>query len=158
MTPDDNTLPYLTTAVAWQRHSIGAVVCVGPAILLVSCLAKLADWDAHHALVAGLLNRTDRFAELFASLIVVIEFLPTALLLARLPRAANLWSLAFFITATIAWISASRSISKPTCSCFGQWSQYTLIVEGVAGVAIRNGVFIALTLIGLWFCWRKQPA
>jgi hypothetical protein len=127
-------------------------------VLLLSCIAKLSDWSGHQAFVASLLNRSDRVAELSASLIVVVEFIPAAFLLARLPRAANLWSLVFFITATIAWILASRSMSKPTCSCFGQWSQYTLIMEGVAGVVIRNGAFIALTVIGLWFCWRKQPS
>jgi len=131
-------------------------VLAGPMILLLSCVLKLNDWSAHHRSIATLLNRTDTIAELLASLIVVIEFVPTALLLARLPRAANLWSLVFFVMVTIGWIAANHSVSRPTCSCFGQWSQYTLIVDGLPGVLIRNGAFIAITCANLWISSRDR--
>jgi len=157
MTPPNREMVSSPPPAALKQGARRMLVIAGPMVLLLSCTTKLVDWSAHQSFVAALLNQTDNFAELIASVIIVIEFVPTALLLARLPRAANLWSLIFFLTATVAWVLASRSISKPTCTCFGQWSQYTLIVEGVTGVLIRNGVFIALTLIGLWFCWRKQP-
>lgn len=132
------------------------LVIAGPMVLLLSCTTKLVDWSAHQSFVAALLNQTDNFAELIASVIIVIEFVPTALLLARLPRAANLWSLVFFVMVTIGWIAANHSVSRPTCSCFGQWSQYTLIVDGLPGVLIQNGAFIAITCANVWISSRDR--
>jgi len=145
-------LPPLTQRQRTRRM----IVIAGTMILLLSCVLKLDDWSAHHRSIATLLNRMDTIAELLASLIVVIEFVPTALLLARLPRAANLWSLVFFVMVTIGWIAANHSVSRPTCSCFGQWSQFTLIVDGLPGVLIRNGAFIAITGAGRWISSRDR--
>lgn len=156
MTPPNREMVSSPPPAALKQGARRMLVIAGPMVLLLSCTTKLVDWSAHQSFVAALLNQTDNFAELIASVIIVIEFVPTALLLARLPRAANLWSLVFFVMVTIGWIAANHSVSRPTCSCFGQWSQYTLIVDGLPGVLIQNGAFIAITCANVWISSRDR--
>ncbi len=113
-----------------------------PTVLAVAAGLKLLEWDATISFVSAVVMVNRAYSEFIAGGLIVVEMMPLVALVLKLPRLANFAAMGFVLVASGVWFAVWIHAKVPDCVCFGLWSRYTLITDGVLGVFVRNVLLV----------------
>lgn len=130
--------------------------CVLPTVLAVAAGLKLFEWDATVSFVSAVVMVKRVYSEFLAGGLIVVEMMPLVALVLKLPRLANYAAMGFVLLASGVWFAVWIHTEKPDCVCFGLWSRYTLITDGVLGVFARN-VLLVLPALAFLVLDQRRP-
>ena len=113
-----------------------------PVTLAIAAGLKLFSWEESVSFTSAVFSSSRKLSEIIVGALIIVEVVPTTLLLLKFSRFANIVAIGFMLVATGVWFAVWLRAEVPTCACFGLWSRYTLITEGAAGVFTRNALLV----------------
>lgn len=129
-----------------------------PAILFLTAIGKLADWDHWRSSVDGFVLLPSWCMDLLSVVLPAVEAAPFVVFVSgrRLQAVVCSLGLVSLFTGVLLWHWANNV--KPTCACLGLWARYLDVEGSIRAGLVRNGVLWSAGFAGLLASirsWRR---